>query len=57
MARDTGNHHAVTDDTHAARYSEGGEDLLNHDGVTVVADTGCSNRNAAAACETDNITA
>ncbi|MBR0938870.1 transposase [Bradyrhizobium jicamae] len=54
-------HHAVTDEVNDVRMlhpmSKAVMDLLNRDDLTVVADTGYSNGNAAAACEADNITA
>jgi transposase len=54
-------HHAVTDEVNALRMlypiSKAVRDLLGREDLTVVADTGYSNGNAAAACEEDNITA
>jgi transposase len=54
-------HHAVTDEVNDLRMlhpiSAAVKDMLERDELTVVADTGYSNGNAAAACESDNITA
>jgi transposase len=54
-------HHAVTDEVNDLRMlhpiSKAVKELLNREDLTVVADTGYSNGNAAAACEADNITA
>ncbi|MCQ9157144.1 IS1182 family transposase [Acidomonas methanolica] len=54
-------HHAVTDEVNDLRMlhpiSKAVKDLLGREDLTVVADTGYSNGNAAAACERDNITA
>lgn len=54
-------HHAVTDEVNDLRMlhpvSMAVKELLDREHLTVVADTGYSNGNAAAACEADNITA
>lgn len=54
-------HHAVTDEVNDQRMlhpmSVAVKELLARDELTVVADTGYSNGNAAAACEADRITA
>jgi transposase len=54
-------HHAVTDEVNDLRMlhpmSKAVKELLDCEHLTVVADTGYSNGNAAAACEADNITA
>lgn len=54
-------HHAVTDEVNDLRMlhpvSMAVKKLLDREHLTVVADTGYSNGNAAAACEADNITA
>lgn len=54
-------HHAVTDEVNDLRMlhpmATAVKQLLDRDHLTVVADTGYSNGNAAAACEADNITA
>lgn len=54
-------HHAVTDEVNDLRMlhpvSMAVKELLDCEHLTVVADTGYSNGNAAAACEADNITA
>lgn len=54
-------HHAVTDEVNDLRMlhpmSAAVKELLGREELTVVADTGYSNGNAAAACEADNITA
>lgn len=54
-------HHTVTDEVNDLRMlhpmSAAVKEMLERDELTVVADTGYSNGNAAAACESDNITA
>ncbi|WP_029006224.1 IS1182 family transposase [Azorhizobium doebereinerae] len=54
-------HHAVTDEVNDLRMlhpmSVAVKEMLERDDLTVVADTGYSNGNAAAACETDDIVA
>lgn len=54
-------HHVVTDEVNDLRMlhpmSTAVKELLDRDELKVVADTGYSNGNAAAACEADNITA
>jgi transposase len=54
-------HHAVTDEVNDLRMlhpvSKAVKELLDREQLTVVADTGYSNGNAAAACEADKITA
>lgn len=54
-------HHAVTDEVNDQRMlhpmAKAAKELLGFDGLTVVADTGYSNGNAAAACEDDEIIA
>lgn len=54
-------HHAVTDEVNDLRMlhpmSKAVKELLDREDLTVVADTGYSNGNAAAACEQDSITA
>ena len=54
-------YHAVTDEVNDLRMlhpvSKAVKELLDCENLTVVADTGYSNGNAAAACEADNITA
>jgi transposase len=54
-------HHAVTDEVNDLRMlhpiSRAVKELLDREDLTVVADTGYSNGNAAAACEAENITA
>jgi transposase len=54
-------HHDVTDEVNDTRMlhpmAKATKDLLGRDGLTAVADTGYSNGNAAAACDTDGITA
>jgi transposase len=54
-------HHAVTDEVNDARMlhpmAKAVKELLGQDALTVVADTGYSNGNAAAACDADQIIA
>lgn len=54
-------HHAVTDEVNDLRMlhpmAKAVKELLDREDLTVVADAGYSNGNAAAACEADNITA
>ena len=54
-------HHEVTDEVNDTRMlhpiAKAARDLLKRDELTVVADTGYSNGNGAAACEADNIIA
>lgn len=54
-------HHEVTDEVNDTRMlhpmAVGARDLLGREALIVVADTGYSNGNAAAACEADEITA